>query len=114
MLQIFHNPACSKSRGALALLLEKDLPLEVIDYLSVPLDREQLLGLLSKLQLRPFEIIRTQDALWKSLGIALDDDAAVLAALLAHPQLLERPIVVYGERALIARPPERVALLFTS
>lgn len=106
-LRIFHNPACSKSREALALLQSKGLTPEVIDYLLQPPSIEQLRELLALLDLPARELIRSNEEAYARLGLdspALGEDD-LLAAIAAHPILLQRPIVVNGPRALIARPP---------
>lgn len=106
-LAIFHNPACSKSREALALLQSQGLAPEVIDYLQAPPSLAQLRELRRRLGLDVRALLRTGEEAYANLGL---DDAALaeddlLAAIVAHPILLQRPIVVSGERALIARPP---------
>ncbi len=107
-IQIFHNPRCSKSREALALLQARSLDLEVIDYLKNPLSLAQLQALQAQLALPARELLRSNEDEFKTLnlGQAGLSEAELLAALAAHPQLLQRPIVVNGERAVIARPPE--------
>ena len=107
-IQIFHNPRCSKSREALALLQARSLDLEVIDYLKNPLSLAQLQALQAQLALPARELLRSNEDEFKTLnlGQAALSEAELLAALAAHPQLLQRPIVVNGERAVIARPPE--------
>ncbi|MDI4634154.1 arsenate reductase (glutaredoxin) [Pelomonas sp. V22] len=106
-LALFHNPACSKSREALALLQAKDLTPEVIDYLQTPPSLEQLRELQRRLRLPARELLRKGEEAYAQLGLEQptfsEDD--LLAAIAAHPILLQRPIVVNGERALIARPP---------
>lgn len=109
---IYHNPRCSKSRGALALLGEAGVSAEVIAYLDTPPSREQLVALLAKLNMQPSELVRRGEALFKSDYAGRDlSEAAWLDALLAHPVLIERPIVVVGDRAVVARPPERLLAL---
>ncbi|MGM9515975.1 arsenate reductase (glutaredoxin) [Roseateles sp. DB2] len=110
MMKIFHNPRCSKSREALALLQDAGLAPEVIEYLKTPPDLGTLKALVRQLGLPVRELLRSSEALYAELGLAdtsLSDDQ-LLDALLHHPQLLQRPIVVRGEQALIARPPERL------
>lgn len=106
-LRIFHNPACSKSREALALLRSRGLTPEVIDYQLQPPSVEELRALLGLLDLPARELIRSNEEAHARLGLdsaALSEDD-LLAAVAAHPILLQRPIVVSGQRALIARPP---------
>lgn len=107
-LQIYHNPRCSKSREALALLIERGLQPVVIDYLATPPDLAALRALLQQLGVGARELLRSGEADYERLGLAdanLSDDA-LLAAIAQHPRLMQRPIVVNGQRAVIARPPE--------
>lgn len=106
-LTIFHNPGCSKSREALALLQARGLEPEVIDYQTTPPSLTQLQQLCARLGLPARELLRSNEAAFVQLGLdnpRLSDDD-LLATIVAHPILLQRPIVVSGERALIARPP---------
>ncbi len=107
---IYHNPRCSKSRETLALLEQRGIEAEVVEYLKTPPDRDELERILKMLGLEPRQLMRTKEAEYRELG--LDDPALsreqLLAAMLAHPKLIERPIVVRGGRAAIGRPPERV------
>lgn len=106
-LSLFHNPGCSKSREALALLQAQGLDPEVIDYLQTPPSLSQLQQLQGRLGLPARELLRSSEDAFSQLGLdnplLTEDD--LLAAIAAHPILLQRPIVVSGERALIARPP---------
>lgn len=108
-LTIYHNPRCSKSRAACALIAESGVDAEVVDYLKSPPDRDELRRLLAKLGMRASEIVRRGEAVFKEhfQGRELSDDQW-LDALIAHPILIERPIVVRGEKAVIGRPPEKV------
>ncbi|TCP09126.1 arsenate reductase [Crenobacter luteus] len=111
---IYHNPRCSKSRETLALLTARGLAPTVIDYLATPPDAATLKTLLGLLGLSPRELMRKKEAEYAELGLAdasLPDDA-LIAAMVAHPRLIERPIVVAGERAALGRPPEAVLALF--
>lgn len=110
MLTIYHNPRCSKSREALAIAEEyagtRGLPLAVVDYLKTPPARAQLQQLQAALGSPLADMVRSNEEEYATLGLAQADEARLLDALAAHPKLLQRPIVVDGERALIARPPE--------
>ncbi|MBC9071782.1 arsenate reductase (glutaredoxin) [Thauera sp. CAU 1555] len=108
-VRIYHNPRCSKSRSACTILAEKGVEAEVIEYLKTPPDRATLSALLAKLGLRAEELVRKGEAIVKTeyAGRTMSDEDW-LEAMLAHPILIERPIVVVGERAVVARPPERV------
>ena len=106
---VWHNPRCSKSRGACALLEERGVEPRVRRYLDDGPSREELeelLGLVGTDEVR--ELMRTKDARYRELGLAEADRDELLDALVAHPSLLERPIVVRGRRAVVARPPERL------
>ena len=109
-ITFYHNPECSKSRAALALLEENDVSPEVIYYLETPPSIEDLKSLLGKLGLQLRDIIRRTEDDYDELGF--DDETLseeiVLDLLQTHPRLLQRPIVVKGDRAIIARPPEAV------
>ena len=108
-VRIYHNPRCSKSRSACTILAEKGVEAEVVEYLKTPPDRATLTALLAKLGLRAEELVRKGEAIVKTeyAGRTMSDEDW-LEAMLAHPILIERPIVVVGERAVVARPPERV------
>ncbi len=109
-LTYYHNPRCSKSRAALALLEERGLQPQVVRYLETPPDAAQLRQLLARLGLSPRQLLRSGEDEYRELGLAdasLDDDA-LIQAMVAHPKLIERPILVAGERAVVGRPPERV------
>lgn len=112
-IRLYHNPECSKSRAALALLEENDITPEIIYYLDTPPSTEELKSLLAKLGLKLQDIIRRSEDDYDELGLGdetLNEDI-VLDLLQKHPHLLQRPIVVKGDRALIARPPEDVLSL---
>lgn len=112
---IYHNPRCSKSRQTLELLKEKGIEPETVEYLKQPPDADTLRMILSLLGRRPAELLRKGEDAFRTLQLAdrLDDDEAIIAAMLAHPRLIERPIVVVdGQRAAIGRPPESVLALF--
>jgi arsenate reductase len=107
--RIYHNPRCSKSRQTLALLEQHGIIPEVVLYLETPPDRKELESLLEKLGKQPHEIVRRGEAEYKEAGLDRNSsDEAVLEAMLAHPRLIERPIVEYGDRAVLGRPPENV------
>src|SRR5690606_218145 len=109
-ITIYHNPRCSKSRETLALLQSKGVTPNVVLYLETPLNATQLRRLLKALSLRAPELIRVKEDVYKSLNPerrTLSENDAI-AILLEHPKLIERPIVVRGDMAVIRRPPERV------
>lgn len=110
MYTIYHNPRCSKSREALALLEHAGVPLTVVRYLDDPLDGPAVRNLLKQLGLSARELLRQKEEDYSALGLdnpALGEDD-LIAAIVSHPRLLERPVVTHGNRAVIARPPERV------
>ena len=113
---IYHNPRCSKSRQALALLREHGTEPEIVEYLKAPLDEDGIRRLLGSLGITARELVRRGEAPYRDLGLA---DAAktsdeLIAAIAANPILMERPVICRGERALIGRPPERVGELLAS
>jgi arsenate reductase len=110
---IYHNPRCSKSRETLALLEARGVQPGVVAYLDTPPDAATLEHLLQLLGLEPRELMRRKEAEYAELG--LDDPALtraqLIAAMVAHPRLIERPIVVAGGKAALGRPPENVLKL---
>ncbi len=107
---IFHNPRCSKSRQALGLLQEQGIEPEVVEYLKTPLSTQTLQNLCQKLGVNVVDMMRTKEREFKELGLGdrgVTDDE-LLQAMTQNPILLERPIVVCGDKAVIGRPPENV------
>lgn len=109
MIQIYHNPRCSKSRVCENFLLELGQPYEVIKYLEKPLSFEEIKTLVEKLQLPASEIIRKSEKLWKEnyKDKMLTEDEIILA-MVENPILMERPIIVNGDKAVIGRPLENI------
>jgi arsenate reductase len=110
---VYHNPVCGKSRGALEILAERGVEHDVILYLETPLDRATLEHFLDLLPDPPAELVR-KDKRFKELGLNPDEYVTrgqVVAILLKHPELMQRPVVIRGGRAVIARPSEKVAEL---
>jgi arsenate reductase len=104
---IYHNPRCSKSRQALAILTDGGANPEVVEYLNAPLDGASLVALRDKLGLETRAMMRTGEAIYKELNLKQEtDDAKLVQAMAENPILMERPVVVFGSKALIARPPE--------
>jgi arsenate reductase len=113
MTTIYHNPRCSKSRATLALLEERGIEPEVIEYLKTPPDAKRLKALLRKLGISAADLIRKNEKEWKDSGLdASSSEDELIALMTRHPILIERPIVEVGDRARIGRPPERVLDLF--
>ena len=107
---IYHNPACSKSRGTLELLRERGVEADVVEYLRTPPGPETLTRVLGLLAGPPGDLVR-KDKRFRELGLREADHTSreqVVALLVRHPELMERPVVVAGDRAVIGRPPERV------
>lgn len=108
--RLLHNPRCSKSRAALALLEERGIDVEVVRYLETPPDIAALRTLLAQLGLPARGLIRIGEDAYRELGLddPTLDDAVLVAAMATHPQLIERPVFVHGGRAVVGRPTERV------
>lgn len=106
MLKIYHNPRCGKSREGLEILEKSGKDYEVVLYLDQPPSVEELRDLIKKLGIAPLDLIRKNEAIWKEeyKGKRLSE-SAILKAMVKHPNLMERPIVVKGNRALVGRPP---------
>jgi arsenate reductase len=109
-LTLYHNPRCSKSRGALELLEARGLTPTLIRYLETPPDAAQLRDLLSKLGIGARALMRTGEEEYKTLNLADTglSEEQLIAAMAAHPKLIERPILVAGDKAVIGRPPENI------
>jgi len=112
--RIYHNPRCSKSRQTLKLLEEHGIEAEVIHYLETPPGIDELRGLVDALSLPVAQIVRTGESTFKDMKLDIDEmnDTSVFEAIASNPILLQRPIVVVGNRAAIGRPPESVLTLF--
>ncbi len=111
--RLYHNPRCSKSREALGLLRERGVSPRVVAYLDTPPDVDELQALVAMLGVSARDLLRTGEAEYAELGLAdtAKTEEQLLAAMAAHPRLIERPIFVYGNTAVIGRPPERVLSL---
>lgn len=107
---IYHNPRCSKSRQTLAILEEQDVDIEIIEYLKDSPDKKTLSGVLKKLGIAPSALLRKGESVFKEFNLKgkLDDDDAILDAMVDNPILIERPIVLANNKACIGRPPESV------
>ena len=109
-LILYHNPRCSKSRGALELLEQRGVSPTVVRYLETPPSATELESLIAKLGIGARQLLRSGEEEFKALGLdnpALTD-AQLIEAMAAHPKLIERPILVAGNVAVIGRPPEKV------
>lgn len=109
-LTLYHNPRCSKSRGALELLEARGLTPTVVRYLETPLNASQIQALLGKLGLSARQLLRTGEDEYKSLNLsdASLSETQLIDAIAAHPKLMERPILETADKAVIGRPPENV------
>lgn len=109
-LTLYHNPRCSKSRSALQLLEERGLAPSILRYLETPPSAEQLQALLGKLGLSARQLLRSGEDEYQVLNLANPEltDAQLIEAMAAHPKLIERPILIVGDKAVVGRPPEKV------
>lgn len=109
-ITIYHNPRCSKSRQTLQLLEENNIQPEIVKYLETPPTVEEITALLAKLNKSPREAMRTKETLYKELSLGDDSvtDEQLINAMHSNPKLIERPIVVNGDKARFGRPPEQV------
>lgn len=109
MTIIWHNPRCSKSRQTLALLEDRGVTPTIRKYLDDAPSEAEIKEVLSKLGLQPLQLMRTKEALYKELNLAaaLNDDI-LIGAMAQHPKLIERPVVINGDKAALGRPPEAV------
>ena len=114
MTTIYHNPSCSKSRACHTILMDVGKDVKVINYKQTPFTEETLKESLTLLKMKPIELVRTNEAIWKEKfkGKKLASKT-IIRAMLKYPQLIERPIVVKGDMAIIARPPEKVLALLS-
>ena len=108
-MKIYHNPRCSKSRQGLAILEETKLDFEVINYLNTPSTKKELVEILELLKISPIDLVRKNEAIWKEnyKGKTLTDNQ-VIDAMVSNPKLIERPIVINNNKAVIGRPPELI------
>lgn len=107
-ITLYHNPRCGKSRAALALLRERGAEPEIVEYLKTPPSGAELTRILGLLGMRPRELLRSKEARDAGLDDPALDDEALIAAMVANPIVIERPIAVAAGGARLGRPPERV------
>ena len=111
-IQIWHNPKCSKSRAAMDLLESKNINANVVKYLETTPSKEQLKDVLRKLNMKASQLLRTGEDIYKELNLKqIDDEDKLIDIMLANPILIERPIIIRGENAVIARPIENLSEL---
>ena len=105
MIQIYHNPRCTKSRECLSFLEESGQKFEVVKYLEVPPTFDELKSIIKKLNIKPLELVRRKEKIWiENFKDKKISDDEVIKAMILNPILIERPIVINGEKAVIARP----------
>jgi len=106
MIKIYHNPRCGKSREAIQILENENKTFEIIKYLDNPLDQNEITDLIKHLKIKPLDLVRTKEKIWieKFKNQKLNDDD-VIKILVDHPILIERPIVINKNKAIIGRPP---------
>jgi len=108
-IQIWHNPRCSKSREAMKLLEESGVEADVVKYLETDLDEDTIKALLLKLDIDAVDLMRTKEDIFKELKLdQVGDEGVLIRAMVRFPKLIERPIVIKGDRAVIGRPPQKV------
>ncbi len=109
MITIYHNPRCGKSRECLAFLEDSNQKFQIVKYLDTKFDKNLLTEILQKLNYKPIELVRVKEKIWvenfKSKQLS---DAEIIKAMIDYPVLIERPIVVFGEKAVVARPFDKV------
>ncbi|SHH62838.1 arsenate reductase (glutaredoxin) [Winogradskyella jejuensis] len=112
MIQILHNPRCQKSREGLQLLEATNNEFEVIKYLDNPLTILELKSIISKLGISPLDLVRKNEVIWKSdyKGKNLSDED-IITAMVKHPKLIERPIVINKNKAVVGRPTEAINII---
>ena len=112
MIKIYHNPRCSKSRQGLKLLEDSNQPFEVIKYLDNPLTTKELKDILSLLDIKPIDLVRKTEAIWKeNYKDKTLTDAQVIEALINNPKLIERPIVTNKNKAVVGRPTDKITTI---
>ena len=109
MIKIYHNPRCGKSREAIQILENENKTFEIIKYLDNPLDKNEITDLIKYLKIKPLDLVRTKEKIWieKFKNQKLNDDD-VIKILVDHPILIERPIVINKNEAIIGRPPSLI------
>lgn len=109
MTTIYHNPRCSKSREALAILKTEKVNYQVVKYLEDSLSAENLKEIVALLKIEPIELVRINESIWKEhyKDSKLTDDE-LISLMVKHPKLIERPIVINGNKAVIGRPPHKI------
>ncbi|KAG5356137.1 putative arsenate reductase [Yarrowia sp. B02] len=107
-ITLIHNPKCSKSRAALELLEQKKITPTVVQYLDTPLSATEIASVLQKLDIKPSELLRKGEAQFAELDLVNKNDEQIIAAMAQHPNLIERPILIVDDKAVIGRPTEKL------
>lgn len=109
MITIYHNPRCRKSREGLAIVEASGQDFKIVKYLDDPLSADELADIIAKLGIAPLELVRKNEAIWKSdyKGKTMSD-VQIIEAMVEHPKLIERPIVINNTKAVVGRPPETI------
>jgi len=112
LLTIYHNPNCSKSRATLAIINEASVPVSVVDYLTTPPNKATIKKILAALELAAIDVVRQGEQAWAESELTEDSpEEALIELLIDKPILLQRPIVMRGDKAIIGRPPSNVLSL---
>lgn len=113
MIEVYHNPRCGKSRNCLAFLENSNQEYTIIKYLEQVPSQEELSTLLKKLKLKPIELVRQKEKIWiENYKNQEMSDEAIIQAMIAHPILIERPIIIKGDKAIIARELDKIEGFF--
>jgi arsenate reductase len=109
MIKIYHNPRCSKSREALNILENETTDFKVIKYLDEELNAKELAEIIKLLRIKPIELVRKNESLWKdSFKNSTFTDKELIDVMIKNPKLIERPIVINGNKAVVGRPPKKI------
>ena len=108
-MKIYHNPRCSKSRQTLEILIKKNADFEIVEYLKNKLSITDLEEIIAKLEINTIELVRKNESVWKEKFKGRNlNDKEIIQAMIDNPKIIERPIVVNGNKAILGRPPENV------
>ncbi len=111
-ITIWHNPRCSKSRITLQLLRDRGVEPTILEYLKTPPSADEIRAVVAHLGVPPRAMMRTKESVFRELKLGEADENALIGAMVDHPILIERPVVIAGEKAVIGRPPENIDALF--
>lgn len=115
MTTIYHNPRCSKSRQGLALVEASGLPYSIVLYLKEPLQFDDVKTIISQLDIKPIDLVRKGEAIWKaSFKNKNLTDKEIIQAMVENPTLIERPIVIHGDKGVLGRPPENITAFLST